>query len=164
MFELTKERVSKFLSYDSETGDFYWIADTNSRGPSKIGQKAGAPSGHGYIKINVLGHKTYAHRLAWLMVYGYMPEQLDHRNGNRSDNRLSNLREATQSQNIANRELDVLGFETHGTKYRARIFVNNVRHELGTFDTSIEASEAYWAAHEKFFGEFSIVNRPQCHI
>ena len=89
--DLTAEKLRSLLNYDLITGEFTW--------KKQKGQKnAGAPAGwHGrerYVQIGVDGHLYYAHRLVWLYVYGKWPlNQLDHINGNPSDNSLINLRE-----------------------------------------------------------------------
>ncbi|EFH4704480.1 hypothetical protein F9558_24990, partial [Escherichia coli] len=88
------------LSYDSETGIFKWLK-TNSVVRVK-GSIAGGVSG-GYICISINNVLYYAHRLAWFYVYKkWPPKFIDHVNGNRLDNRISNLRLATEEQNARN--------------------------------------------------------------
>lgn len=151
--------VEKYLRYEPDTGNFYWIADSNSRGPSKIGQQAGCLNTLGYWQIGLFRQRLSGHRLAWLLTYGYMPDYIDHKNGDPSDNRLCNLREATQSQNLGNRNDYVRGIEAHGAKFRARIGVRGTRIELGSFNSKEEALAAYHVASDKYFGEFATVNR-----
>lgn len=91
---------------------------------------------------------------------------IDHKNRCSLDNRRSNLREATQSQQGMNsvkerrdKNPDMIGVETlstkHGRKYRARITANQVIYRLGTFATSVEAHAAYRKAAAKLFGDFA---------
>lgn len=152
---ISKEDVLQYLRYESDTGMFYWVKNINSRGPSKIGQIVGCPNTIGYWQIGLFGCRLLGHRLAWLVTYGYDPEVLDHINGNRSDNRISNLRECTHAQNLAAAKKNSLGYEIHGAKYRVRINVEHVRHEIGSFDTPEEATAAYQTARHNLLGEFA---------
>ncbi|MFW5402706.1 HNH endonuclease [Yersinia sp. 1252 StPb PI] len=96
---ITLERLKKILHYDSETGVFTWkIYRRHNVG---VGSTAGSPSNKGYIQIKVDGVSYKAHRLAWFYVHGRWPvEQIDHINQIKGDNRICNLREATNSQNV----------------------------------------------------------------
>lgn len=104
-----------------------------------------------------------AHRLAWFYAYGVWPQdQIDHRNGIRSDNRICNLREATNSLNKANerrRTDNTSGFKgvhrRENGRWRARIGVGNRRLALGDFDTPEAAHTAYCQAAAQHFGEFA---------
>ena len=105
-----------------------------------------------------------AHRLAWFFVYGEWPQkQIDHINGNKSDNRISNLRLATASQNLSNKGITKsntsgykgVSFNRTKKKWMASIKVNKKSINLGYFLTPEEASEAYKAAAIKHHGEFA---------
>jgi hypothetical protein len=93
--------VDRLLSYNKDTGYFSWKV---SRGTRKAGSMAGCvnPStGYSVVRINRRGYS--AHRLAWLLAYGYLPENgIDHIDRNKLNNSISNLREATQSCNLRN--------------------------------------------------------------
>lgn len=153
---LTAERVREVLGYNPETGVFRWKVG-RSRGV-RIGDVAGSviPSGSskGYRDISIDGIDRRAHLLAWFYVYGEWPTlSLDHRNGNRDDNQISNLREATQGQNSQNRHgpqrnntSGFLGVSRNRRRWQAKVTVDGRQHHLGTFDTPEEASEAYLAA------------------
>jgi hypothetical protein len=152
---LDKSNVEKYLRYETETGDFYWIANTNPRGPSKVGEMAGCVNAIGYWVIGLFGMHLLGHRLAWLFVHGYMPDNIDHINGKRWDNRIENLRECSNARNIAAGWKIAKGYEVHGAKYRVRLVVDGFRHEIGSFDTSEEAIAAHKAARQNLLGEFA---------
>ena len=87
---LTAERLRQLLDYSPETGLFYWRV---KRGSVAAGTEAGTWHGNGYRKIHIDGVPHLAHRLAWLYVHGEHPTgEIDHRNGNPADNRISKLR------------------------------------------------------------------------
>jgi hypothetical protein len=143
------------LRYDPETGDFFWLIDSPR---TKIGQKAGWPNDSGYRLISVNGRKYRAHHLAWYFIYGVFPtNQLDHINGIRDDNRISNLREATDAQNrqnMAKRSDNKSGYigvywAAWANKWRAEIAANGVKRKLGYFNTIDDAVTAYLAAKAK---------------
>ncbi len=110
------------------------------------------------------GQQYAAHRLAWLYVNGEMPETpLDHKNGQRDDNRISNLRLASQSQNIANAKISARnssGFKgvskiARNGLWMASIKVNGKSRNLGQFATPEAAHAAYMNAASTIFNEFA---------
>lgn len=153
--DLTAQRLRELLHYDPETGVFTWRVANGNRAPA--GGAAGGRRSDGYVHVGVGGggSRYLAHRLVWLHVHGRWPVgQIDHINGNRSDNRLANLREATQainSQNIRaafrnNAASKMLGVYRNGKRWMARIWVNGRPRYIGTYDTPQEAGDAYIAA------------------
>jgi hypothetical protein len=151
---LNAEKVRDVLSYDPDTGLFAWKKTGNRA--LKIGDRAGYLHPRGYVYIKIGNHSYAAHRLAWLIVHGQWPQdQLDHRNGVRSDNRISNLRPCVGStennQNTAKYGSNRTGFHGVGWhkasgRWRARINAGGRQYHLGAFDTPEEASAAYLAA------------------
>jgi hypothetical protein len=157
----TLQRVSDLLSYDGGTGIFQWRGQR--RGPKKPDNTAGTIHVRGYRQIRIDGHLYMAHQLAWLVVHGCWPEKLvDHKNRNKADNRIDNLRLATNSQNKANcaayrgSKSGIKGVAvTNSGRYLARIKINDAPVHLGTFDTAEAATDAFNEAHKSVHGEFS---------
>lgn len=152
--------VKRYLKYEPETGFFTWIASPANR--VRTGSRAGSKSASGYRYIYVKGKAYSEHRLAWLYTQGCWPAgHIDHKNRILDDNRLENLREATRSQNQANRvaarnsKSGVKGVHRHGRKWVAHIQRDHTQVYLGTFETSGEASAAYQSAAHSLFGEFA---------
>ena len=96
---LTQQRLKEVLNYDAESGVFTW-AVTRTRAVD--GRVAGGNNQHGYWMICIDGVKYASHRLAWMYVHGFFPEEIDHINHIRTDNRLVNLRETDRSENAKN--------------------------------------------------------------
>lgn len=146
---ITQERLKELLDYDPKTGVF--VRKVDIRGGAKTGDRAGSLNKHlGYIQINVDGKKYFAHRLAWLYVYGCWPKDtIDHINRQRADNRIENLREATVQQQNFN--VGAKGCHLHkpSKKWMAQIMSNGKRKYLGYFDTETEAMAAYFTAKKQ---------------
>ena len=147
---ITQDVVRERLCYEPETGRFVWIT---KRGRAVLGDDAGHAMKNGYIQIGLCGRLYYAHRLAWLYMTGGWPDlEVDHINGNPSDNRWSNLRGATSRLNKENRHAarsgtGLLGaYPSPGGRFRASITVAGVEQHLGTFATAADAHSAYLAA------------------
>jgi len=102
--QLTCEYLKTLLVYDETTGRFTRL--TNGRGSkTRVGDIAGALDSEGYVVCKIHNKNYKAHRLAWLYVYGtFPPTQIDHVNGCKSDNRLSNIRCADSTSNHHNVE------------------------------------------------------------
>ena len=155
--ELTVEYLRELLHYSPETGIFTWKVRTSRR--VKIGDITGCPGGAGYLQIRIQSRLHKAHRLAWLYTYGNWPEdQIDHINRNRSDNRISNLRDVSNKQNMQNagkrgdNKSGHPGVDWHkqNSKWRARIMHNQKDIHLGCF-TDIEEAIAARKAAEKLY-------------
>jgi len=154
------DSLREYLHYFPETGDFVWVKRPSFR--VKQGSVAGttATNKHKRVKhqqhilIRFQGVTFLAHRLAWLFGHGKDPggKMIDHINGNPLDNRLSNLRLATNAENQWNIR-DAQSLSKSGTRgaYRhkqtgnwiAEISVNGKKRHLGVFSTQSEAAAAY---------------------
>ena len=141
---ISQEYLKSIFTYES--GCLYWKIKVGAR--AAIGSKAGCEHSNGYIGIG-LNEKSYlAHRLIFLIEKGYLPEFLDHADGDKLNNRIENLRECTKSQNRQNSKTSK--HNTSGTKgvdwnkrvqkWRARICVNGKSKFLGFFN-EIETAE-----------------------
>lgn len=163
---LSADRLRELLNYNPKTGVFTWRTGANSDGrknPYTSRRRAGSLRPSGYRAVRVDYELYQEHRLAWLYVHGVWPSQhIDHKNRDTSDNRISNLREASRGQNLANMAThkdNSSGFKGVAFHKRlgwfARICVNRKHHFLGYHPTPEAAHAAYVAASERLRGQFS---------
>jgi hypothetical protein len=158
MSELTHLRLKQILNYDEVTGLFTWIKPV-CRGRAKHGGVAGTKNKRGYIIIRIDGAFYKAHRLAWLYTEGKWPDnEIDHIDGNTSNNARSNLRDITHRANCQNKrkansnsELAILGVKTvkKTGRFRAVIGVDYKQVHLGSYATVDVARAAYIDAKRK---------------
>lgn len=158
---LTREELTSYLIYDHETGSFKWRC---ARKGIRKGDDAGHVSRAGYIVVCIKRRKYPAHRLAWLYVHGRWPTHyIDHIDGNKANNRIENLREATKTENCRNtwiRSDNTSGYKgvhlfARTQRWSAAIHENGRKIHLGYFCTAEDAARAYEAAASKLFGEFA---------
>jgi len=170
--------LRQLFRYESETGKLYWRKRTPemfaySKNPLRTAnhfngnfanKEAGSIDNKGYVIVGFC--KTYikAHRIIWVIENGKDPENhIDHINGIKSDNRICNLREATNSQNIAAGKVGKISHTgITGVYYRKDVgkFTASFRKDkklkhLGYFETIQEAEECYQTAFKKAFGEYA---------
>jgi hypothetical protein len=133
------------------------IYKRRGRGSKKPGQPCGSLKPEGYIVVNIKGNFYKAHRIAWALHYGEdaFSFEIDHIDGNKSNNRIANLRLATRSQNCANKAAQ--GYSLKSGKYQASVCLDGSFLYLGRFDTAEEARAAYKAAKQQIFGEYAHV-------
>jgi hypothetical protein len=170
----SQEMLNELLAYDPENGTLAWKARSPVRFPdcARWGQEgtaqrwntrwAGKPAftndTRGYRQGEIFGRPYFAHRIIWRMVHGDEPADIDHIDGNRSNNRLSNLRAVTRQENLRNarRRSDnssgVVGVTWDKRKQRwyACIAVSQRTINLGSYRTLEEATAARKAADRQY--------------
>jgi hypothetical protein len=149
--DLTVSRLQEFVSYDPNTGFFTRVVGNNRN--THAGDVAGTVHRTGYVYL-MIDRKTYAaHRLAWFYMFGAWPaNDIDHINGNKSDNRLANLRDLPTKLNCQNERsarknnptgLMGVQFRKGRQKWTATVRVEGKSYRLGSFSTAEEAHAAY---------------------
>lgn len=156
-----QEQLKSLFLYGTATGNFYRkVAPCNS---VKVGDRAGTVRYDGYTYIRFQGKPQAAHRLAWLFMYGSWPKsRLDHINGDKSDNRIANLRLVTQSQNQLNRKrcsrnsTGIKGVAVHSAsgKYQVTLTVDGKKKHFGLFEDLETAELVARGARVKYHGEY----------
>lgn len=153
---LTVDKLREWFDYSPSTGLLTRRVTRSNR--SVAGSVAGTNS-IGYVALKIDGRRYLAHRLAWLHTYGVWPSKnLDHINGVRSDNRIANLREATQAENLQNPSIRSNNTSGHTgvdwsssmNKWRARIKVGRRDINLGYFKELEDAVAARAEGKKKY--------------
>ena len=146
------ERLWESFTYAPLTGQLY-----------RDGAPVGGVTAKGYITLRLDGVPYYAHRLVWKWCSGHDPAaEVDHINGTRTDNRISNLRPADRAQQTANSArrhnnrsgYKGVNFYPRLNRWVAQIQKHKKKHHLGYFTTAEEAAAAYAAASLELHGEF----------
>ena len=171
------------LRYEPETGLLFWRARNAShftKGRVKpasaanrfnanfADQEAFTAVSSGYKISNMNGQMIKAHRAAWAIYYGAWPDGfIDHKNRNRSDNRISNLRVTSRQGNSANvssakgsssKYVGVYFAPKKKNPWIANIKLNGKSKYLGGYATEDEAGDAYNLAAIAFFGQYAAIN------
>ena len=159
MEALTLGQLKELLYYDPDTGDFFW---RQSRGSVKSGSRAGRLN-NGYIGIQINQKKYAAHRLAIFYMCGAMPSELvDHINLVTTDNRFSNLRLASKSQNNCHKSKPKnnqsgykgVSWDAGKKKWLSRVTHNRKVFCLGYYDEAEDAYKAYMTKAIELHGRF----------
>ena len=151
------EEVRKYLDYAPATGCFTTAVTS---GPRRLGDKCGYFDKDGYLVLTINYSKFFAHRIAWLLVHKVDPGDLgiDHKDGDPANNRIDNLRLATQLQNLANcPKAKGITYSKRDKKWIARLMHSGTNYGLGYFDCPLLARLAYEEKKRELCGEFSPV-------
>lgn len=160
--KLTQDRLKELLDYDPETGVFTWKIRVNNK---KIRTVAGSIDKEGYCIICLDGKKHRSHRLAFLYMEGYLPENcVDHIDRNKNNNKWDNLREVSHTCNMRNRDIQknnksgIIGisWNKRDNNWLASIRISNKSFYLGYYINLIDAVKARWQAEKKY-------NFPTCN-
>lgn len=153
---ITIDRLREALSYDPETGKLTWLAGAGKRGGKRnAGDVAGSHHSMGYVQVSLDGESKFAHRVAWALHTGEWPSvEIDHRDGDRSNNSWVNLREASHAENMQNRSkhrnntsgYTGVSYDRESRRWAAQIRYDGKRHRLGRFANKVDAHAAYLVA------------------
>lgn len=153
--ELDIDLLKEHINYNSDTGKLTW---TKNFFKNKIGSEIGCVSHYGYRKVTFKGKTLLGHRIAWAIHYGEQPPAIiDHKNGDRLDNRISNLRHSGHGHNSENQRKSMrsnktsryLGVSKFKGRWRAKIKAKGEYVFLGYHDTEELARDAYTLAKRK---------------
>lgn len=160
---MTVEQMRDLVSYDRATGKLIWkVRLPYSR--AQAGSVVGTVSMHGYREFRAYNKMYKAHRVAWALENGVWPENdIDHINGDRTDNRIENLRPATRQQNTRNRKISArnksgfkgVSWNAHSKKWMAFFSLDGKRKFLGRFDVPEDAHAVYRDAVNAHYGDFA---------
>jgi len=154
---ITQQDVIDCFEY--REGYLYWKGVSHPNKQHMMDKPAGSIHKTGYRHITWRGKVHKAHRLIFMMQYGYLPSEVDHINGDRADNRIENLRPATRSENqcsrnaLANNTSGYPGVSWHkkSKAWLVRVMKNGKTHIIGYFKdlelTALVASEARFIYH-----------------
>ena len=160
MPNITLEYINEYLTYDASTGNLY---QRKKRPKIQVGALAGGLNRKGYRYIQLDGRKYPAHHIVWVIETGIFPKkQIDHIDGNKLNNKFSNLREVTNKQNTENRGKQRnnktgykgVSFNNRLKKYVAQIQHNNQPIYIGIYATAYDAHLAYEAKAKELFTHY----------
>ena len=153
------EELRELFTYDPETGELRWKKNGSGR---NFSIPVGNVGTRGYLRVVIHGRNYMLHRVIWAFFHGAWPDNLiDHINGSVTDNRITNLRQATTRENSWNQRIaknnttGLKGVSLEAGRYRASIMTEQGKIHLGLFDTAEDAHEAYKLAADAYFGPFA---------
>lgn len=164
------DHINEFFCYKDGS-----LIRIKKSGGQKVGSIAGwvtVCNGRFYRKMNIKRKVLYVHRVIFNLHHGYLPKYIDHIDGNSLNNKIENLREASQSQNMANarkKSTNTSGykgvtFRKDTKKWQSAIMVNGKHISLGSYKDKKDAAMAYEAGALKYYKEFAKTDRTENFI
>jgi hypothetical protein len=155
---ITQELIRE--TFDYQDGKLIW---KKSKKSAVLGKVAGAVCGNGYVNVTLDGKTYKAHRLIYILHHGHVPEMIDHIDRDKTNNRIENLRPATVSQNVCNREAPAnstsgikgVRFHKRDKKWLAYTKISGKQKHVGTFESMDAAAIAATAARKELHGEYA---------
>jgi hypothetical protein len=160
---LTQEKLKTLLSYDPDTGVLTWQSKP-SRG-IKVGRQAGTPTSQGYLALQINKKKMLVHRAIWFYVHGvWPPEEIDHINHVRDDNRLCNLRLANRLENSHNTQKHEKNLSGHkgvawhnrNKKWQVQMRFAGKNYYVGQFSDLQDAIQARLQTETKLYADHNL--------
>lgn len=160
---ILSKTLHQHFSYDPETGILTRKMKNGTSHPirTQCGKK-----GYKYLQLKFKSRRLYAHRVIWFLMTGQQPNQIDHINADKLDNRWTNLRNCTPSRNQQNSSSRLhsskykgVSFRSYSQKYVAYIMSNYKQIHIGCFIDENDAAQAYNKAAKKLFGKFALLNK-----
>ena len=160
----SREYLASLFSYDPESGLITRLVTQNYLGVA--GQTLDSPQNAGYLQVSLKGKRMLAHRLAYFLHTGETPQEIDHVDHDRQNNKFENLRAATSSLNKCNAPMRVTNssgfkgvwYDKSRNRYTAQFQYQGVNRRLGRFKTAEAAARAYDKAAVETVGEFALTN------
>lgn len=156
---ITQDNLKEYFEY--KEGHLFWKKQSSSN--IRIGSKAGNVTPRGYIQVKIFNKRYYAHRLVYFMFNGYFPEEVDHIDGNKGNNRIENLRAATKAQNQHNARKNInntsgvkgVTWDKQNKKWKSQCGYNNKNHYLGHFVDLKMAKQAVEQFRKQYHNEYA---------
>lgn len=163
---LSAASIKELLDYDPATGELVWKSRMcHSFRASKVSDECAAArwngkfagrraftitDAYGYKAGSIFNRRYLAHRVIWALTHGEWPDEIDHINGDRADNRLANLRSANRQENMRNMRLGTrnksgslgVSWDASRNKWRATITDGGKHITIGRFDDKMAAVDA----------------------
>ena len=157
--ELSKEYLESLFDY--KDGKLFW--KVSKAYAIKIGDEFGCHKEKGYFHGGIDGTNYLTHRIIFALHHGFMPQFIDHADGNPSNNKIENLREATRSQNNCNSRIQKnnnsgikgVSWKKDRKRWLVRVQINKKSHQLGYFKDLELAELVAIEARNKFHGQFA---------
>jgi len=134
---ITQDKLKEYLDY--KEGKLFWKKQPSSVIP--VGSEAGHTNARGYIQVKIFNKRYYAHRLVYFIFNGYFPQEVDHIDGIKSNNKIENLRASTKSQNNMNAKkrkdntsgIKGITWDKRCKKWKTYLQSNKIRYYLGSY-------------------------------